>query len=351
MYCFLATFAPGFEGIIGALLLQTLPSASELRVSSGLVRFTWMGSLEKVCSIAFFNNIFLIVREWNTNTVPFADMVNQCGKKQSLSSLSSAIHGLSDGTFRVRYSRENQFCSVDKKVMEKAELTITSQTGLVPDRLNPGMEFWYIIRREDCSFFTACLTKKQSTEKYLRQGELRPEIVQLIVSLARVTVADKVLLDPFAGYGSIPEQLAHIQSEAKILASDNDEERVADLTARFAHNDRIHVCRADAVSLAHIADSTIDVIVTDPPWGFWNGSFNSERPSISPLYEAMLREFDRILVTSGRAFVLTGAKKEFEEAIPKSGVFAGNAEKNGFRTDILVNGRKSAVYALNKIAD
>lgn len=348
MYCFLATFAPGFESIIGALLLQVLPSAAELRVSSGLARFKWMGPFEKICSIAFFNNIFLIIREWDTNTITFPDMVSQCEKKSVLLSLSPAIQRMSDGTFRVRYSRENQFCSVDKKVMEKAELSITSQTGLVPDRLNPGMEFWYIIRREECSFFAACLTKKQSTEKYLRQGELRPEIVQLIVGLARVTAADKVLLDPFAGYGSIPEQLARIQSEAKILASDNDEERVADLTARFANNDRFRVCRADAVSLDHIADSAIDLIVTDPPWGFWNNSSNSEKLSIIPLYESMLREFHRILIAVGRAFVLTGAKKEFEEAVSKSSVFASSAEKNGFRTDILVNGRKSAVYALFK---
>lgn len=377
---YLATFAPGFEGIIESLLIQTIPSATGTEVSSGIVFFTFSGPTDELAAAAFFNNIFLIVNEWKTAQMPFDEMIKSVAKANRLASVAPSVAGLTGLSYRVRYSRENQFCPVDKKMMDAAEQYISRATGLKADRFDPGLEFWYIIRREGWSFFAIRLTKKPSTEKYLRQGELRPEIVQLIVGLARVSAQDRFLLDPFAGYGSIPEQLALITgklgsggnqaenghsvaggNQAVIHASDLDAERVTDLETRFTGNAAVTVGHCDALKLAHIADSSVDLIVTDPPWGFWEGSAYSGENSIEALYEKMLAEFARVLKIGSRAVVLTGAKREFEEAVGKSAVFArcaGNvapADASGasgagdsFRTDILVNGKKSAVFVLKR---
>ncbi len=346
---FVSTFAPGFEGIIGTLLQQALPSATDISVSSGLLFFSSSSPFTTVASLAFCNNVFLMVQEWATNTTPFASLVTDAGKTALLAGHSAELRSMAARSFRVRFSRENQFCSVDKGVMDAAEHHIAAQTALVPDRLDPDIEFWYMIRREGYSFFTVRLTKKQSTEKYLKQGELRPEIVQLIVGLARITSRDHILLDPFAGYGSIPAQLAIVQPEAVLYASDIDEARAADLAQRFGSGQRVSVHCCDATALTFLATASVDLVVTDPPWGFWDGDAYAGADGIAGLYERMLREFDRVLHEGhGRAVILTGAKKEFEESVRLSPAFSFYAEKPGFRTDILVNGKKSAVFVIGR---
>jgi 23S rRNA G2445 N2-methylase RlmL len=108
------------------------------------------------------------------------------------------------------------------------------------------------------------------------------------------------------------------------------------------------VRECDALGLSHIADASVDLVVTDPPWGFWDGDAYRGERSIDALYRGMLAEFSRILRVGGRAFVLTGAKGEFESAARASAAFAPCVDAERFRTDILVNGKKSAVYALKK---
>ncbi len=344
---FAATFAPGFEDTVGRLLKQSLPSAADIAVSSGLLFFSSDAPIDSAASLAFCNNVFLLIREWATNAHSFDVLVRESAKTPLPEGVSDDLRSLSGGTFRVRFSKENQFCSVDKSVMENAERHIAARTALLPDRLDPGIEFWYIIRREGFSLFTARLTKKQSTEKYLKQGELRPEIVQLVVGLARLSPADRILLDPFAGYGSIPAQLALVRRDAVIYASDIDEARVADLSARFGSERRISVHRGDACSLSFLAAGSVDLAVTDPPWGFWEGDAYAAADGIAGLYARMLCEFDRVLrADRGRAVVLTGAKREFEEAVRLSPAFGHCAARSGFRTDILVNGKKSAVFLI-----
>ena len=220
---YLATFAPGFETAVADLLERTLPDCGNLVLSSGMALFSHTADIGTVSSPAFFNNVFLILREWNTSTSPFHDLVKSSAGKSDLATHREAIVALTaqalaapagsgsglgkssvSGSFRVRFSKENQFTSVDKKLMDFSEEFISRVTGLRPDRMDPGIEFWYIIRSEGRSFFAARLTKKTSTEKYLERGELRPETAQLLAGLARIGEADRVLLDPFAAMAQFP---------------------------------------------------------------------------------------------------------------------------------------------------
>jgi len=349
---YLATFAPGFEGAVGDLLERTLPGCVNLVLSSGMALFSHFADIGTVSSLAFFNNVFLILREWDTTTSPFHDLVKSSAGKSDLGAYREPLVALASfassgsGSFRVRFSKENQFTSVDKKVMDFSEQFISRVTGLRADRMEPGIEFWYIIRREGRSFFAARLTKKASTEKYLAQGELRPEIAQLLAGMARLGDSDRVLLDPFAGHGAIPEQLSILQPDAVIHASDIDPNLTSELARRFSLCKNVTVHTGDALRLEWLEDASVDLVITDPPWGFWDDDAYKGERSIERLYAGMLDEFDRVLSPNGRAFVLTGAKREFAEAVEKSAAFAPSAGKEHFRTDILVNGKKSAVFAL-----
>ena len=346
-----ATFAPGFEGVIDGLLDRNLSGASNIGVTSGFASFDYTGPVNDVANLAFFNNAFLVLRDWNTSASGFPDLVKAVAGKSDLPAFASEIAAYAGGPFRVRFSKENQFVSVDKSLMDYAEKFIARATGLRPDRFDPSIEFWFLVRREGKSLFAARISKKQSTEKYLEKGELRPEIVQLVTALARVEPEDRVLLDPFAGYGAIPEQLSQVQKGCVVYASDIDSELAAHLARRFSGNSRVRVRAGDALELSWIAPASVDVIVTDPPWGFFDSdSYKGER-SIEKLYEGMLVSFDRVLSPRGRALVITGAKSELRDAVLASAAFAHCAEEKKFRTDILINGKKSAVFALWRIRE
>ncbi len=346
---YLATFAPGFESVIASVLAEAAPSASNVSVESGMILFTLSGNASAAVDAPVFNNVFLVVREWKRSDLAFPVLVNTVVRSDALARIAPLIRSYRYKTFRVRFSKENQFSPVDKKTAESAEKHISATTGMALDRVNPACEFWFVVRREGLAFFTLRLTKKASTEKYLRQGELRPELVQLLVAMAAPGPEDSVFADPFAGFGSIPARiLAHRKGKSCLIhASDSDPERIADLSARFSGSDAVQVRKADARDLSFIPDASVNRIITDPPWGEWESS--SFGPGgLSALYADMLASFARILAPGGRACVLTSAKREMEDAVRSDSVFSRCADSSDFRTDILVNGKKSAVFALYK---
>lgn len=85
----------------------------------------------------------------------------------------------------------------------------------------------------------------------------------------------------------------------------------------------------DALQLESIKDNEISMILTDPPWGYYEDISNIEE-----FYNAMFKSFKRILKTEGRAVVLSARKKEIVAAVKN---------EKGYITkhiDTLVNGKK-----------
>ena len=330
-----------------SLLPECLPGAGAVRVFPGMVRFAYAGPPADVAAVPFFNNAFFVFRDWETSSIPFPSLVKKTMGNDSFPESWNRVQSPSVRTFRVRFSASNKFCSVDRPVMDAAERLVSSATGLSPDRLNPDAEFWYLTRSEGYSCLAYRLSGRPSTTKDLRQGELRPEIARLLVALAGIPPSPSVLLDPFAGYGSIPEALARRFPSAAVHAGDIDPARQGDLRARFGSSSRVVLHSCGMEDITGLGDGSVDAVVTDPPWGHWEGERYSGERSIPILYRRMLGIFARLLRPGGRLCVLTGAKREFEEAVADSPVFADAARKPGFRTDILVNGKKCAAFILD----
>ncbi|MBR6341303.1 MAG: hypothetical protein IKR64_05340, partial [Treponema sp.] len=104
-----------------------------------------------------------------------------------------------------------------------------------------------------------------------------------------------------------------------------------------AQGPQIDLRQADAFELSHIADNSLDAIVTDPPWGLWENI-----PDIEDFYNKMFVSFRRVLKSDGKMVILTARKEDFERA-------AGNAGlkiENSLHT--LVNGKKAGLYYLYK---
>lgn len=359
MFQLAAVFSPGFEKVIPEALSDVLPDAYNINVSSGFLRFCTDKNPFRAVNADFLNNSFLVLKEWNAKgnqkqAPAFEVMANKIRIPEQLLPEISKQHYK---TFRLRFSAANVFTSVNKNIMTNVERQISQQTSMKADRLGGDTEFWFLTRTDGYACFALRMTKKQSTEKYLEKGELRPEFVTLLAAFAKVkslqvaeakeksqqaenASADRLtILDPFAGHGGIVKRLSQMFPKAEILSSEIE----PDLAKKI----KGCVC-ADATKLSYIKDNSVDCVITDPPWGFWQGELKDDK-KLRSLYDGMLQEMFRVTKTGAHLLVLTAAKEIFEEAFDHSN-FLGDKkiQGNSIRTDVLVNGKKAAVYVWEK---
>lgn len=144
-------------------------------------------------------------------------------------------------------------------------------------------------------------------------------------------------MDAFAGYGSIPKQLQKNFKFKKMYISDLNPRLVNKLSRDFEKKPAIDVSLRDAKNLVGIANDSIDVIITDPPWGYYE-----QIDDIEQFYIDMLEEFNRVMKSDAKLILLSARKDEFESAIGSQPFMI---EK---RIDTLVNGKKAGVYVIKK---
>ena len=243
---------------------------------------------------------------------------------------------INKGTFRVRFQNENQFVKVDKNISKKAEETVLHNSKLHLDRLSPTTEIWYSIRREGFAFCGQLISKREFTEKNLNKGELRPEIAYLICCYADLN-QDDVVAEPFCGYGSIPVQLIKKFRFQKLFASDIDKEKISINMQKkqLTDNPQIELSVNDAFVLPQIIDRSVDVVITDPPWGYFE-----QIDDIGEFYKKMFTSFKRILKENGRMIILSARKDEIEKAALEMNVQILSS------LHTLVNGKKASLYKM-----
>lgn len=325
---YISTFTTGFSDLIPKALAKLLPGSRILKVYDGLVNYCYDGKEEDIEKVFLFNNSFLVIRKYQGGDCELNSMTKNIISIKRLPASSK--------TFRVRYSVNNQFVSIDKSFTRKIEENIFRLTKAKIDRVNPQTEYWFIKRSENIGFFCRLLNKRKHTEKDLNKGELRPELAYLICMLGELS-KDSTVLDPFVGYGSIPKQIKKHFPYKKILASDLSSSRIEELERKFRKDKNVQVAVRDALDMQDIITSSIDAIITDPPWGYYEDIGDMEL-----FYKNMLREFCRVLKDNGMIVILSARKSEFETA---------SADLNlrlHKRIDTLVNGKKAAVYLLRK---
>jgi tRNA G10 N-methylase Trm11 len=139
------------------------------------------------------------------------------------------------------------------------------------------------------------------------------------------------LLDPFAGYGSIPLEAVRGFGSKQTIAVDSQK-----LANRHEHP-LIKWYQRDATKLDFIADTSIDRIITDPPWG----SFDTAT-DVAALYANFTKEMIRVLKPDGVAVILSGfteAAECFDQA---------NSLRLIGSWKVLVSGKKATIFKLQK---
>jgi len=326
---YISSFITGFQDVVAEDLPVRLKGVKILNLFDGLVHYSYAGNSRDLESIIYFNNTFFVLKTMKGKGLNFPSMVGAVAKENK-------PYLITKGSFRVRFSQENQFAKVDKQIARKAEETVLRNTKLQLDRLSPSTEIWYAIRREGFAYCGQLVSKREFTEKNLNKGELRPEIAYLICCFANLKNEDFVL-EPFCGYGSIPVQLAKKFRFSKLSVSDIDAEKIKMVAEKKQLKDKenITVSIRDAFELKDVADKSVDVVITDPPWGFFE-----DIGDVNVFYGKMFTSFRRVLKDEGRMVILSARKEELE----------GTAGKMGLKIvkslHTLVNGKKAGLYEL-----
>lgn len=330
---FISSFITGFQSVVESDLAARFPKIKILNLFDGLIHYRFDGDSRELEKIIYFNNTFFVLKTMKGKGLNFPSLIGAVTSSKN-------YFLVNKGSFRVRFQNENQFAKVDKNLTRRAEDYILSNSKLKLDRLSPTNEVWFSIRREGFSFCGELISKREFTEKNLNKGELRPEIAYFICCFADIKSEDTIL-EPFCGYGSIPTQLAKKFHFKKLYISDIDAERVKLTKSRKQisnASEGIIDCQvADAMSLNNIEDKSISLVITDPPWGYYE-----DIDDINDFYNRMFRSFDRVLKTDGRMVILSARKEELEQ----TAVANGFKIKNSLHT--LVNGKKAGLYLIER---
>lgn len=326
---FISSFITGFQHVVEKNLPQILAGVKILHVFDGLVHYQYAGDSHNLDKIIYFNNTFFVLKTMKGKGLNFPSLVGAVSSEKK-------YYLINKGTFRVRFQNENQFVKVDKNISKKAEETVLHNSKLHLDRLSPTTEIWYSIRREGFAFCGQLISKREFTEKNLNKGELRPEIAYLICCYADLN-QDDVVAEPFCGYGSISVQLIKKFRFQKLFASDIDKEKISINMQKkqLKDNPQIELSVNDAFVLPQIIDRSVDVVITDPPWGYFE-----QIDDIGEFYKKMFTSFKRILKENGRMIILSARKDEIEKAALEMNVQILSS------LHTLVNGKKASLYKM-----
>ena len=326
---FISSFITGFQHVVEKNLPQILAGVKILHVFDGLVHYQYAGDSHNLDKIIYFNNTFFVLKTMKGKGLNFPSLVGAVSSEKK-------YYLINKGTFRVRFQNENQFVKVDKNISKKAEETVLHNSKLHLDRLSPTTELWYSIRREGFAFCGQLISKREFTEKNLNKGELRPEIAYLICCYADLN-QDDVVAEPFCGYGSIPVQLIKKFRFQKLFASDIDKDKISINMQKkqLKDNPQIELSVNDAFVLPQIIDRSVDVVITDPPWGYFE-----QIDDIGEFYKKMFTSFKRILKENGRMIILSARKDEIEKAALEMNVQILSS------LHTLVNGKKASLYKM-----
>lgn len=330
MKTYLSTFVSGLQEPVQELLKENIKDVKIDLALDGLIVYQTDVEIEKIKKIRFFNNSFLVLRS-------FKESIESMLQTVASTNFNTKEFVDRGKTFRLMISDENNLVTGDRALTKKIEDNIAKRNRLRVSSHKPDVEFWFLSRREGVGFFMLRLTKNV-TNKKLHPGELRPELAHVMCYLSDPS-KDDIFLDPFAGYGAIPLERAKSFSVNLIFANEKNAEQKKYIKNKLDSKKlkkQVILKADDALDMKSFEDGFITKIVTDPPWGEF------ENIDINRFYPSMIKEFVRVLKKNGIIVILTAKKKELEEIV------AGQSLEIKEKYDILVSGKKAAIYKLVK---
>ncbi|WP_405937486.1 hypothetical protein OG338_12960 [Streptomyces sp. NBC_00726] len=294
--------------------------------------FTSSSPMERVADIPFAKNAFAVITEIRRGDIN-ANVARLAGSLKK--SQFPALPGPRARGFRVMVHIDGELASVAGAPKREIERTVSACTGLRLEPSGRGQEFW-VIGRLDMRDLMFCARLPKPARPKKARGALSHELSSMLV-LASEPRPDDTFLDPFAGSGSFVAARLALPAEEVIYSDPDLAEHRDQLPGEALRDHRVRLLAEDAMSLPSLPDGSVDVIVTDPPWG--------EHEELPVPYEEFAAStcdsFARVLHPDHGRFVLLCNRRGapvFDHAFGAAG-FQVHATH-----EILVNGHPATVF-------
>jgi len=306
----------GLEEIAGEIIKSH--GADRIKIFGGGLTFYYDEEIKLKC----VNNLFLILSEFNSGIIKAAERI---------SAEHVNIPKINAKTFRVLIMDSGKLISIPESLMSAIEKNISRQAKITPRRARPDAEIWLNRRNDGRVYFMLRVNKHPSFDKTLKKGELRPDIVEIMIHEAKIENGSAAC-DFFGGWGSIAAALAENGKRIKIFTGDINEECVKYQKNRLKDKKNCVVYKWDAMKTP-LENESIDAIVTDPPWGEYENIAAS-------FYDSFINEARRVLKVEGRLVFLTSARDEAIRAL-----YDGFSHK---KISLKINGKEAHLFTAVK---
>lgn len=307
---YIATFPAGCYEIVARQLKQF--SVDELKIinhDTSSLTFASTFRAERLIEFRFFTNVYLVLDQARLSS--YKPFIYLSGYR-----LLSSVNG------------EPQTLDNNKK--DALTLLIESQLHLERNAKR-SVDIVLIKRTGQDEMLTLRLARAKHKREELPKGALRPELAHILLLVARIK-SKETLLDPFAGFGSIPLEALRGFGVKNVIAVEKD----ADLAKQLIGKG-FQAIQGDATALDMIPDASIDRVVTDPPWGLFDAT-----DDLGNTYMQSLVSIKRVLKPKGVAVILSGSEL-LDEVIRSDRDFSRLNV-----TNILVSGKKASIVKLQK---
>lgn len=286
----------GLEKIVGDIIKTH--GAQNIKVLDSALTFACPNEINIRC----INNLFVILSVFDSENI------TEAAKK--VSRLTFRFPAQNGKTFRIIVMDCGKLRAIPQNIMAGTENNISRQTKLAVHRANPDVEIWINRKNDGTTFFMARTKKHPPFEKKLKQGELRPDVADIMLHKAKPN-KQSVIVDMFGGWGAIAAAVESGRYQ-KIYTGDINDECVSHQKTRLKNKRNCTVQKWDAFKLP-IDDKSVDSVVTDPPWGGY------EKINVPRFYDDFIAEAARILRLDGSFVFLSSAQNEVIQSLQKHG--------------------------------
>lgn len=215
----------------------------------------------EVAAVPFVKNAFVVIAETGRGDLDKGVMqMARVAERREFPKLPGPA-----GRFRLMVHVDGSLAPVTPRAKSAIERTIAARTGAQVEPRGMCQEYW-IVGRKGMRVLLLCARLPKPQKPAKAKGAISHEMSAMLIAASHPTPQD-TFLDPFAGSGSIA--IARLELPVRqVLCSDlNLEQHRRSFPRQLTDNKRVRLLAEDALALPSIRDGSIDVIVTDPPWG------------------------------------------------------------------------------------
>lgn len=336
MRTFMCTMAPGLEGAAQEELREKLPGVKKIDMLRGKLLFSGNPDKERLLTLECVDNVYYCLEKLKVG--PHKKDLAQFSRDMKRIQFQEAAEylGLTETPrILVSASRRGKQTWSRFELAECAAGAITEghsyAEGTASDHNLPVR---IDVDGADCLVsvqITPAEFKYRGSSYAFMPGGIRPTVAAVLIRLSEPAPED-VFYDPFCGSGTIPRERAR-RGARRIMASDLEPAAVESARSNVPDNVKVFCCDARRMKAA---DHSIDVIVSNIPWGK-----QIAVEDVPGLYTAFLREADRVLTDRGRMVLLTD-REEITEAAGAAGFLINRL------CTVSLHGLLAGVYGLKR---